>query len=318
MSTLAFYAQFTKTLVGVNSLTVTWDVEQITRSDGTRSALVTGGATSITIGRRGLYGYLLASADTKLYDYVATAITAGDVDQKEIAALWTMYEADTLKWAGATAPAMTGDAFARIGAAGAGLTAVPWNAAWDAEVQSEAADALNAYDPPTNTEMEARTIPSASYFDPATDTVTPAGGQINSVSSIISANLVQMNGDTDPVDNLVLALGTGGLVEKLNSMLEAAGLDYRFTAEALAEAPSEAGSGTGTYTDTIKDPSNNPLDGARVQLSTDAAGTHRVYEAFTNALGVFTMNPDPGTYYRWIDLAGYTDRLTQGAQVTVT
>ena len=31
-----------------------------------------------------------------------------------------------------------------IGAAGAGLTAVPWNAAWDAEVQSEVFDALDA------------------------------------------------------------------------------------------------------------------------------------------------------------------------------
>jgi hypothetical protein len=111
MSTLAFYAQFTKTLVGVNSLTVTWDVEQITRSDGTRSALVTGGATSITIGRRGLYGYLLAAADTKLYDYVATAITAGDVDQKEIAALWTMYEADTLKLSGDAVAADNAEAF---------------------------------------------------------------------------------------------------------------------------------------------------------------------------------------------------------------
>ena len=40
-----------------------------------------------------------------------------------------------------------------IGALGAGLTAVPWNSAWDAEVQSEATDALNAYDPPTDTEM---------------------------------------------------------------------------------------------------------------------------------------------------------------------
>jgi len=40
-----------------------------------------------------------------------------------------------------------------IGAAGAGLTAVPWNAAWDAEVQSEATDALNLYDPPTDAEM---------------------------------------------------------------------------------------------------------------------------------------------------------------------
>lgn len=50
-----------------------------------------------------------------------------------------------------------------IGTAGAGLTAVPWNAAWDAEVQSECTDALNAYDPPTNAEMEARTLVSASY-----------------------------------------------------------------------------------------------------------------------------------------------------------
>lgn len=44
---------------------------------------------------------------------------------------------------------------AEIGAAGAGLTALPWNAAWDTEVQSECTDALNAYDPPTNTEMVA-------------------------------------------------------------------------------------------------------------------------------------------------------------------
>jgi hypothetical protein len=42
---------------------------------------------------------------------------------------------------------------AAIGAAGAGLTAVPWNAAWDAEVESEATDALNAYDPPTHAEV---------------------------------------------------------------------------------------------------------------------------------------------------------------------
>jgi hypothetical protein len=40
-----------------------------------------------------------------------------------------------------------------LGAAGAGLTAIPWNAAWDAEVQSEATDALNAYDPPTHAEV---------------------------------------------------------------------------------------------------------------------------------------------------------------------
>jgi hypothetical protein len=33
---------------------------------------------------------------------------------------------------------------AEIGAAGAGLTAIPWNSSWDAEVQSEVFDALDA------------------------------------------------------------------------------------------------------------------------------------------------------------------------------
>lgn len=38
----------------------------------------------------------------------------------------------------------TGDSFARIGINGAGLSAIPWNASWDAEVQSEVNDALVA------------------------------------------------------------------------------------------------------------------------------------------------------------------------------
>lgn len=92
MATVIAYAQFTKTKVGVNSLAVTWDVERITRSDGTRNALVTGGANSVTIGRRGLYGYLLTGADLILYDYVFTAITSDStVDQQEIAAMWTLW-----------------------------------------------------------------------------------------------------------------------------------------------------------------------------------------------------------------------------------
>lgn len=46
-----------------------------------------------------------------------------------------------------------------------------WNATALAAIQSEATDALNAYDPPTNAEMVARTLAAADYFDPATDTV---------------------------------------------------------------------------------------------------------------------------------------------------
>lgn len=90
-----------------------------------------------------------------------TFTVAGDVD------------CNVQTWKGVAAQDMTGDAFARlgapagasvsadvaavksetasiltdtavIGAAGAGLTALPWNAAWDAEVQSEVFDALDA------------------------------------------------------------------------------------------------------------------------------------------------------------------------------
>jgi hypothetical protein len=48
----------------------------------------------------------------------------------------------------------TQDLQTQVGTDGAGLTALPWNAAWDDEVQSECTDALNAYDPPTKAELD--------------------------------------------------------------------------------------------------------------------------------------------------------------------
>lgn len=56
-----------------------------------------------------------------------------------------------------------GAGLTEAGGTGDHLSAVPWNAAWDAEVQSECADALDAYDPPTSAELEARTLAAASY-----------------------------------------------------------------------------------------------------------------------------------------------------------
>jgi len=57
----------------------------------------------------------------------------------------------------------TQDLQTQVGTDGAGLTNLPWNAAWDAQVESEVTGALNAYDPPTNAEMVARTLAAASY-----------------------------------------------------------------------------------------------------------------------------------------------------------
>jgi len=73
---------------------------------------------------------------------------------------------DALYAASAVGPLLAnanGSTLTEAGGTGDHLTAVPWNSAWDAEVQSEAADALNAYDPPTNAEMVARTLASADY-----------------------------------------------------------------------------------------------------------------------------------------------------------
>jgi len=70
-----------------------------------------------------------------------------------------------------------------IGAAGAGLTAVAWNPAWDAEVQSEVADALAVYDPPTNAEMELRTLVAAGYASPTNITA----GVITTVTYLTNA-----------------------------------------------------------------------------------------------------------------------------------
>jgi len=78
---------------------------------------------------------------------------------------------------------------------------------------------------------------------------------------------------------------------------------------------SYAGDGTGYYTDTIDD-GTSPLDGVRVQLYTAPDRVGPAYEAYTNALGVFEMWPDPGTYYRWLDLAGFS--FAQDVAVTVT
>jgi hypothetical protein len=88
------------------------------------------------------------------------------------------------------------------GGTGDHLAAIPWNAAWDAEVQSEVTDALNAYDPPTRAdltsdigtvttaisdvptvaEFEARTLPSADYFVVG-DYTAPANGDITAIKA---------------------------------------------------------------------------------------------------------------------------------------
>jgi len=99
----------------------------------------------------GKTGYSLTQTFPTNFSDLAITVTTGRVDVDAIAGI-----AQTGNDNGADIPAILVDT-AVIGALGAGLTGIPWNAAWDAEVQSECADALIAYDSPTNAEMETRT-----------------------------------------------------------------------------------------------------------------------------------------------------------------
>lgn len=102
---------------------------------------------------------IAADAVTELQSGLATAAALATVDG--------IVDTMTAKLIGTIATGthnpQSGDAYARLGAAGASLSAVPWNAAWDEQVQSECKDALDAYDPPTNTEFELRTLPKDDY-----------------------------------------------------------------------------------------------------------------------------------------------------------
>lgn len=108
-----------------------------------------------------------------------------------------------------------------IGAAGAGLTAVPWNAAWDAEVQSECTDALNAYDPPTNTEMEARTIAAASYATAtALDTVDNfLDTEVAAILAAVDTEIAAIKAKTDLIPGTIDGKTFSELVTLIASVL---------------------------------------------------------------------------------------------------
>jgi len=112
--------------------------------------------------------------------------------------------------ASVTAPVTAGTVSDKTGYA---LSSAGVQAIWDALTS-----ALNAYDPPTNTEMEARTLAAANY---ATATVLDAVGNF--------------------VDTEVAAIKA--VTDKLDTALVLDGAVYQLTANALELAPTGSGSG---------------------------------------------------------------------------
>ena len=88
---ITFYGFYTKSGLGVTGLTVTADVWEV-EIDGSATELQSAaGATEIG---DGLYRYILASGSVDAEgEYLCVFKTAGDVDQKHIAACWTVSRA---------------------------------------------------------------------------------------------------------------------------------------------------------------------------------------------------------------------------------
>lgn len=129
-----------------------------------------------------------------------------------------------------------------IGAAGAGLTAVPWNAAWDAEVQSECADALAAYGASTyaggdtagtTTLLSRVTGTRAGYLD----NLSAGAAALEATAQAVKAKTDNL--PADPADQSLLAAAIGAVetdTQDIQGRLPAALVSGRMDASAGALA----------------------------------------------------------------------------------
>lgn len=215
-----------------------------------------------------------------------------------------------------------------IGAAGAGLSGIPWNSAWDAEVQSEVADALGVYDGPTNAEMEARTIVAANYALQAsvddlegrltatragyldnlsggavaleataqsilTDTGTDIPASLTTIDDFLDTEVAAIKAKTDnlpsdPADQSAVEAAITAATSPLATAASVAGLNNLSAAQVNAEVVDVL------RTDTI--PDSVPADGSAPTLSQAVyLILQRLYEAAVSGTTLTVYKPDGTT-----------------------
>lgn len=320
MSTICFYAQFTASRAGLDGLTVTWDVERVTRSDGTRSALVTGGANSITVGRRGLYGYLLTSADLHTYDYIATAITTSTTaDVKEVPAVWTLFSLNDNIDAAITSRLASAGYTAPDNASVTAIKAKTDNLPLDPADQSAVEAAITAATSPLATAVNLATVDTVVDaikaktdnlpLDPADQSAIEAA--ITAATSPLATAVNLSNLDT----YVSVFVAKSSEVAATEAAIRGADSDTLKTLSDQLDGVALEGAGSVATVITVNDGAN-PLDGVNVWVATSSNGSNIVAQGFTSALGTVTLYLDPGTYYVWKTLAGYS--FTNPSTLVVT
>jgi hypothetical protein len=176
---------------------------------------------------------------------------------------------------------------------GSGFTAIPWNASWDAEVQSECTDALNAYDPPTNTEMVARTLAQGEYATlERQDDIDAFLADIPTVAEFNARTVASATYAT------ASALSTvDGILDNIFTGMELDGSVYRWTTNALEQGPSGGGGGGSPWDALVADYDTTGTFGALVMKNTDTIvidqdGLDDIRDAMRQAR--INQPPDPG------------------------
>lgn len=184
----------------------------------------------------------------------------------------------------------TQDLQTQIGTAGAGLTAADdavivaiaaLNNLSSAQAQSAATAALNAYDPPTNAEMEARTLPSASYFDPAADVVahvTLVDTTTTNTDMVAEAPSAAVNADA-VWDELLAAHSGAGSAGLALATASSGGVDPSVLADAVWDEALSGHSTAGTAGKKLTDLTNADLSGVATAAALADVPTVAEFEA---------------------------------------
>jgi hypothetical protein len=187
-----------------------------------------------------------------------------------------------------------------------------WNPAWDAEVQSEVADAFGVYDPPTNAEMEARTLASASYATASNQSTMD--GKLDGIKAVTD-NLP----DSGALTSLATATDQTAIktvTDKLDDTLEDNSGTYRFTESALAQAPAgEGGGGTGTDWDADERAAIRSILGIPVSGSTPADPSSGILDTIRD--GITGLNDIAATDLRDLVIEDQGGGVSLGCALSV-
>lgn len=162
-------------------------------------------------------------------------------------------------------------------------------------------------DVPTVAEFEARTLPSAGYFDAATDTVanvtlvattTTNTDMRGTDSALLAASYIAPAN----ADIAAILVDTDATIPGLISTLRGADADTLKTlSDQIDGIAGGAGTGARTVTITVTD-GTNPLQNATVRMSEGV----NTYTALTSVSGVAVFNLDDATYVLGVSKSGYS------------